>query len=547
MSQSEAKTDLLQEIDSPIAESCHVTGASASQRSQWLPQSPRAIAKPWSTILRYARTIRHLEPVQILTRFRRRPSARSVTKVARLRMVPGKWLQPIPRSRAQTGPNRFRFLNEEREIATWNDKSIPKLWLYNLHYYEHVDQPLVERWIAENPVGQGIGWDPYPTSLRIANWCKWILDGARANSFIYDSIATQAAWLEKSLETHLLANHLLANAKALLFAGSILECADSERWCRIALQLYEKELPRQIVSDGAHVERSPIYHSIVLEDLLDASNLAHALNRHIPQLSYYVSPMLRWLDQMTHPDGEIAFFNDAAFGIAPDRCALQAYARRLGFHSAGLSLGDSGYVRLENEIVVVIFDAAVLGPDYQPGHGHADALSFELSNRGQRVLVNSGTSTYESNSIRAFERGTAAHNTVRIDGVDQSEMWAAFRVARRARPYDLYTDHHSFAEAAHDGYHRLSPKVTHRRRIDLRENLVTITDRLEGCGYHSAEVFFHLAPAANPELKLDPKLRSFVSSATFSTGWNERISNRVVIGRWSGRCPVEFVSRINLA
>jgi hypothetical protein len=124
-------------------------------------------------------------------------------------------------------------------------------------------------------------------------------------------------------------------------------------------------------------------------------------------------------------------------GISPNRCTLQAYAYRLGFHSAALPLDDRGYVRLENENVVVIFDAAVLGPDYQPGH--ADTLSFELSNRGQRVLVNSGTSTYESNSVRSFERGAAAHNTVRIDSMDQSEMWAAFRVARPARPHDVHT------------------------------------------------------------------------------------------------------------
>jgi uncharacterized heparinase superfamily protein len=209
-------------------------------------------------------------------------------------------------------------------------------------------------------------------------------------------------------------------------------------------------------------------------------------------------------------------------------------------------LGESGYLRIENNSAVIIFDAAPLGPDYQPGHGHADTLSFELSSRGHRIFVNSGTSTYEQNSLRNYERGTAAHNTIRIDGLDQSEVWANFRVARRARPFDVQTDHRFFVEAAHDGYHRLCSKVTHRRRIDLNGNVVTITDRLEGSGHHSAELYFHLAPNADPELYFDPKLSCSVNTSAFSTGWNTRIPNRVIVGRWSGQCPVELVTRVKL-
>src|SRR6202008_4151732 len=141
--------------------------------------------------------------------------------------------------------------------------------------------------------------------------------------------------------------------------------------------------------------------SIILEDLLDLYNLGCALDRPAHELSPYVPLMLAWLDHMTHPDGEIAFFNDSTFGIAPDPPALHAYARRLGFKSTAGQLGESGYVRLGTKDLVLIFDAAPLGPDYQPGHGHADALSFELSHRGRRMLVNSGTSTYEMNSTRA--------------------------------------------------------------------------------------------------------------------------------------------------
>src|SRR5205823_3153302 len=164
--------------------------------------------------------------------------------------------------------------------------------------------------------------------------------------------------------------------KALLFAGSLFEGACAERWRARGLRILEQELPRQILSDGAHVERSPMYHSIVLEDVLDLCNLRRAFDVPLPNLSNFASQMLGWLERMIHPDGKISFFNDAAFGIALDPSALQAYAGRLGIPATAMVLGESGYVRLENDHVVVIFDAAQLGPDYQPGHGHADTLSF---------------------------------------------------------------------------------------------------------------------------------------------------------------------------
>jgi Heparinase II/III-like protein/Heparinase II/III N-terminus len=509
--------------------------------------TPSSARSPWGTLLLYARTVRYLEPVQIYTRFLPHPPVKTPHPAPQLRPLTGEWVQPITKYPAQTGRDRFCFLNQEREITSWNDQSAPKLWLYNLHYFEHVNEELVESWIAENPVGKSIGWDPYPTSLRIANWCKWILSGASPEAHVFASVGVQAAWLEKRLERHLLANHLLANAKALLFAGSMFQGANAERWRAAGLRILEQELPRQILTDGAHVERSPMYHSIILEDLLDLCNLSHAFDGVVPDLSKYASRMLGWLQYMTHPDGEISFFNDAALGIAPDPSDLQAYAERLAVLSEPVMLGASGYLRLENDHIVVIFDAAPLGPDYQPGHGHADVLSFEVSCRGRRALVNSGTSTYDPGPVRAFERGTAAHNTIRVDGVDQSEMWAAFRVARRAQPFDVRTDHRSFVEGAHDGYHRLRPRVTHRRRIHFNGDTLIITDRLEGRGQHTVELFYHVAPGADPKIQLDSKLMRKVIPSLYCTGFNESAPNQTVVGHWSGICPVRFETRIDLS
>jgi hypothetical protein len=498
----------------------------------------------WEKLLLYVRTARYLELVQIYARFRPRPRIDN-PGVLPLRGVSGEWLPPIPKASAQMGPNHFRFLNQERDITSWNDPKASRLWLYNLHYFEHVDGALAERWVAENPVGQGFGWDPYPTSLRVSNWCKWILGGAQPSPVVYSSLAMQASWIEKRLEWHLLANHLLANAKALIFAGALFDGRQGERWLATGIRILQQELPRQILADGAHVERSPMYHSIVLEDLLDLCNLGSAFDGVAPDLSGYASRMLGWLQRMTHPDGGISFFNDAALGIAPPLAALLGYADRLGIKTTETELAESGYRRIDNGRLAVIFDAAPLGPDYQPGHGHADTLSFEASFDGRRILVNSGTSTYVEGPERSFEVGTSAHNTIRIDGVDQSEMWGAFRVARRARPFDLRTDGMSFIEASHDGYHRLRPPVTHRRRIRVAGDELVITDWLEGSGRHHVELFLHLAPLASAAIQLDPKMIRKVVTSTYRPGFNLAVPSKTVVGHWSGECPVRFETRIS--
>ena len=116
----------------------------------------------------------------------------------------------------------------------WNNSSWAKLWLYNLHYFDDLTAInsrkragwhnfILEKWIDENQVGKGNGWEPYTISLRIVNWIKWSLSGNELNKNHIISLNTQVHYLTKNLETHLLGNHLFANAKALIFAGLFFE------------------------------------------------------------------------------------------------------------------------------------------------------------------------------------------------------------------------------------------------------------------------------------------------------------------------------------
>lgn len=409
----------------------------------------------------------------------------------------------------------FCFLNEIKVVATaasWNDPDTPKLWLYNLHYFDDLTsvgaesrkgwhRHLIERWIAENPAGEGNGWEPYTTSLRIVNWIKWALEGGELSAEAIASLVVQVRFLCKRLEFHLLGNHLLANAKALVFAGVFFEGEEGRRWLASGREILRRELPEQVLSDGGHFELSPMYHSIILEDLLDMQNIYRAYGMAPATSQALVDRMRRWLSTMCHPDGEISFFNDAALGIATAPASLEAYALRLGHAVLPVvvkqvnQLAASGYIRLENSQAVLLVDVAPIGPSYLPGHGHADVLSFELSLFGQRVLVNSGTSCYGNGVDRQRQRGTAMHNTLTIDDQNSSEVWGAFRVARRAHITALSLEDGALTtvRAAHDGYRRLPGKNEHRRNWLLTAQSVSIEDEVTGA-FSKASAYFHLHP-----------------------------------------------------
>lgn len=471
----------------------------------------------------YFHTLRYLKPIQVWARvaFRLHSPVPDLRPAPRQRLLTGQWCSPAARRQSLLSETRLRFLNEEREVAAgdWNSATLPKLWLYNLHYFDDLNaveastrtlwhKRLLERWVAENPAGEGIGWEPYPTSLRIINWVKWALAGNALSAAVVHSLTVQARWLARRLEWHLLGNHLFANAKALVFAGAFFEGDEADEWFRLGMGILDREIPEQMLADGGHFERSTMYHALAFEDMLDLVNLTRACpavftaRRHLidgwPDLA---SKMGRWLAAMSHPDGGISFFNDAAIGIAPPPIALFRYAQRLGIpvetaFSAGVVwLRDSGYVRAQQGDAVLIVDVAKIGPDYLPGHAHADTLSFELSVKGQRVLVNSGTSRYGLGPEREWERSTAAHNTVEMDGKDSSEIWAGFRVARRAYPFDIGVEKIAdsvIIQAAHDGYRRLTGRPVHRRRWLLGPKQLEVTDRIEGrYGSAVSRIYFH--------------------------------------------------------
>ncbi len=497
-------------------------------------------------IFRYLHTLRYLKYSQIVMRVWQKFKQIKVdhSPAGKLRELSDRWVEPASRLQRMFSENSFTFLNVSHNIITiddWNNTQWEKLWLYNLHYFDDLasvdayqriewHRLLIQRWIDENPVGIGNGWEPYPSSLRIVNWIKWGMGGKRLGYELEDkwlnSLTIQVRFLSKSLETHILGNHLFANAKALLFSGLFFEGKEAEAWYQVGKTLVEREIPEQVLEDGGNFELSTMYHQIFLEDLLDIVNIHQAFSRTLPVgVEEHTSMMMQWLEWMSHPDGEISFFNDVALGVAPSAREIKNYLGRIsGFSGLTkistddgfpanpkknvhhvkkilIDLPASGYSRVEMGDAVALIDRAAVGPDYLPGHAHADTLSFELSLFGQRIVVNSGTSIYGTGKQRQLERGTSAHSTLMIDGENSSEVWGGFRVARRARVFcreQSEVDWGIRLSACHDGYKRLPGKPIHCREWLFEDGRITIHDKISGKGTHEVMSVIPI----HPEIKV---------------------------------------------
>ena len=480
-----------------------------------------------SSLCRLWRTIRYLRPDQIIYRFvfhlaRPKPDSRPPPFV---RVPDGDWVPGVAHYETLIGPSKFNIfgINHDVNSEGWNPNQLPKLFCYNLHYFNDLNvghnstlhtwhSDLISHWIRENPAPHGNGWEPYPISLRIVNWVKWAQTHPKDfTDEMCHSLAVQARFLMRRLEWHLLGNHLFVNAKALIFAGLFFRGPEADKWRSMGFTILRRQVSEQILADGGQFELSPMYHALALEDILDllaitrryADGLTFAQTQQSATWAPIVPTMLVWMEAMTHPDGKIALFNDAAFGIAPLGSALQAYATRLGFdRTAPLKtphhpLPDTGYHRLTYGPAVLIADLAAVGPTYLPAHAHADSLSFELSLGRRRLIVNGGTSQYGADQERHRQRSTPAHSTLTLDGQNSSEVWGGFRVGRRAKVKDVQVIQQqtkTLLKATHTGYTHLPGRPMHQRTWELCDSGLTITDHIASKQTYPFEIFFHLHP-----------------------------------------------------
>ncbi|MBW1877071.1 MAG: heparinase II/III-family protein [Deltaproteobacteria bacterium] len=479
------------------------------------------------------RTVRHLRPVQVIGRTRRVAvelldrgvpgwGAKTLEIGARSTLRGGlrpSWpqLDPGPGSNSveEILDGTLRLIEVEipvvRGAIPWSDpdrSDLLQVLLHAMSFLSDVSQEgtaeaidwgraCMDDWIRSQTAPIRPAWSPYCISRRIHSWLRLMTsfpdpgDGTRVAS-----LGAQAAALTQRLELDLQGNHLWENAVALCLSGVALEGASPPIWLRRGERLLQQCIDRQLLPKGGHGERSAMYHALLLSGLLDLVACYEAAGRDATLWATAAERMAGWLAQVVSSEGRLPQLNDAAPGLAPTAPSLLQAAAAMGIRSPRpleAALEIDGWIVCRSSRHHLVFDAAGLGLDEQPGHAHADTTTFEWTVAGFPVVVDPGAAGYAGDRLRAWSRSTRAHAVVQLDGRDSAEMWATFRVGRR--PRSVTVDDPCLVPTpvgrawrfggSHDGYGHLPGSPVIERQlccwwIDEGSALLWVADRVRG-------------------------------------------------------------------
>ncbi|MCC6454711.1 MAG: alginate lyase family protein [Caldilineaceae bacterium] len=408
---------------------------------------------------------------------------------------------------------------------------------------------LLHDWLAHNPasVRQPSWSSVFEVAFRINAWIGALhlfqhspsLDEA-THTALLAGLWTHGQFLDTYLELHAQNNHLLLESKSLAMLGILFpEFKAAARWRERGLTIFCQELRAQVCADGVHGERASLYHRIISGELLEllvlADQNAIALPPEIAQIFTKMVEFELWL---TKPDGQVPLVGDSALedmhlrysGVSGGAALMQLHhlkaaapdlgerelwllgpqrvAAYLGSAAEPVEVGsrafaEGGYITMRGESdpasAYALFDCGPFGYALDSTHGHADALNLELYAHGQSWVVDPGVySTHLGWQWRRFFRGTRGHNTVVVDGQDQSRLldWRrVYRPAKTSLQAWISNPTFDFVAASHDGYERLAAPITHQRQIFfVKPHYWIVIDQLSGAGEHAFDLYFHLMP-----------------------------------------------------
>jgi len=446
---------------------------------------------------------------------------------------------------ARVGDHKVTWeLNRHQHLVT-----LAKAWL--LTRDEKYVRELTAQWhswMNANPYPLGMNWG---STLEVAFrslswiWVDHLLADAPAyaefRSQLLPALAFHGRYIERYLSTYFSPNtHLLGEAVAMFFLGTIYpQMPHAARWKSEGWQIVLREAGRQVRSDGVYFEQSLYYHVYALDFFLYTRALAAANGKRIS--AAYDEVLGKMLDVIAAlaQTGPVEGFGDDDGGrlFNPRRNHTEHMTDPLALGALALGRNDLTTARLTEESIWLYGERAIAKlappkPQLQPasiafrdggiyviadtvpcsqtmmidagpqgtgrcGHGHADALSLRLTMNGSRWLVDSGSGVYISSkpADRNALRGTGAHNTVRVDSLDQALPQDPFSwtdIPTSQAESWLVGQTFTYFSGSHDGYERLPDPVTHRRSI-LRVNGLGI-DRMsndrDGNGSSNEGIWF---------------------------------------------------------
>jgi len=461
-------------------------------------------------------------------------------------------------------------------------------------YAEAVARQL-DDWITACPVDTGMNWrSPLELGVRLINWA-WAVELVRPSG-CFDGplgrrVATAAYRQVRDIDRKYSRfssanNHLIGEAAGVFVAGCYFRAMPgADRLRDRAAAMLEREIVAQTWPDGANREQAFGYHLFVMELLtvagITARNAACDFSdvfwSRLRRMHDFAFAMLQAGEAVNYGDCDDAYVLDldglrrdphahlavgAAIFDGPELLtSAQAPTERVywllgpsaatrwgaeagrrpvplrgrAFPDAGIFLLQRGSIEAGTD-VRVFFDCGELGMGSLAAHGHADALSIAVRAYGCDVIVDPGTFDYFTYpQWREYFRSTAAHNTIEVDGVDQSERLGPFMWGRRAQPRCLKWDGDgavATVEADHDGYVRLADPVRHRRRVRLlaEPDLIELEDTLIARGRHHATMRFHLAPECEHEVTAPGTVEARFATGTLTLSFDPAFEIQVRCG-----------------
>ena len=470
----------------------------------------------------YTITVLYLTPTQVVYQLFYR--FRNINKISTSRLILKKMfiknVDIICHTDKSITLETFEFFDQRCFVqeCEWYDDTKGKLFNFHLNYHDFLlsknlslaeKSNLLDNWLSVETPNE-VRSNPYVISLRLVNWCKYFCyyNQSPSNEAL-DSFWRDYYHLVGNKEYHILGNHLFANLKAIILCSLFSYEINSREIGKNALSELFDQLDEQILKDGAHFEKSPMYHAIILEDLLDIINFFNCYeinSNEITKLKVYVEKMFFWLAHFTYPDGDFALFNDTIQGNSKNFEELKNYYNSLfgsdlnSDISGDIYFQESGYTCVCFDNAYGIFDVGNIGPSYLTGHSHADVGSFELIVKSCKIFTNLGTSTYESSERRHFERSSPAHNTLQLNDKSSSYTWSAFRTAGRSKVLEASFDSGKCSRSLslkYTGFGFFFQKRKHNRRFDFGSNQLKITDAVtaRALNYDKKDIFFHLHPS----------------------------------------------------
>ena len=482
-------------------------------------------------------------------------SLKSPPPVALVALPGDPWPGDAVRGRAILD-NRFPFagMTVQSDTAPWLPPGANREFLSVLHGFEWLRdlravggdaarrqaRNLIASWMREFGVWQEDSWRADVLGMRLASWitfhdffCASADDNYRIA--VFDSLGRQARHLARILPRATGGEELIGAMRGLIQSGISLPGGEPRR--ELGLKLLARELQRQILPDGFHAARSPGVHMAVLRHLIDIRAALRVAKTGVPDfLQSAIDRMAPALRFYRHGDGGLALFNDTQTveSILVETILTQADAKGRPARQAV----HAGFERLAFGRTIVIADT---GRPAEPGldhHAHAGLLSFEMSVGRERLIVNCG-SFLGPGIWRQALRGTPAHSTVTVEGLNSVDLVAEGGVGRRpveTQVERLEGDEDQLVEAAHDGY-RVPLGLVYRRKLYLTDSGDELRgeERLVGGPGHPFAVRFHLHPATQTSAVQSG--RAALLRLADGAGWRLRVSGAELSLEESIYCP----------